>query len=346
MLGLLEGEGIKMKSNKKVTAKNNGFNLNSFYIKSKAKLWGRPNHRGTLYMACIYIILIAMGFVYLYPILDMAVTSLMSLTDLLDASVKWIPTSITFDNYKDAFDVMKVKTTVGNTILSALLPALAQTLVCGLTGYGLARYEFPFKKLLLALLLITFIVPPYVLMVPKYTMFSDYKMIGTLKTLIYPALLGQGTKSAIFVLIFMQFFKQTPKSLDEAAKVDGASDFRIFFGVAVPLAVPAFIISFLFSFVWYWNDTYFTALYMGITSATDTTVVRTMLLELQNFEASYKQHIQAVSGWGASVMGESVANEAIKMAATVITISPLLIMYFCLQRYFVEGIDRTGITGE
>jgi multiple sugar transport system permease protein len=335
-----------MKANKKVNSTDYGLKANSFYIKSKSKLWGRPNHRGTLYMACIYIMLIAMGFVYLYPILDMAVTSLMSLTDLLDASVKWIPTSLTLDNYKDAFDVMKVKTTLGNTILSALLPALAQTFVCGLTGYGLARYNFPFKKLLLALLLITFIVPPYVLMVPKYTMFSDYKMIGTLKTLIYPALLGQGTKSAIFVLIFMQFFKQTPKSLDEAAKVDGASDFRIFFGVAVPLAVPAFIISFLFSFVWYWNDTYFTALYMGITSATDTTVVRTMLLELQNFEASYKQHIQAVSGWGASVMGESVANEAIKMAATVITISPLLIMYFCLQKYFVEGIDRTGITGE
>jgi multiple sugar transport system permease protein len=290
--------------------------------------------------------LIALGFVYLYPILDMFVRSFMTLTDLLDASVHWIPTSITLDNYKDAFEVMKVKNTFINTVLSALLPALGQTLVCSLTGYGLARYQVPFKKIILSLLLITFIVPPYVLMVPKYTMFSDYEMIGSLKTLIYPALLGQGTKSAIFVLIFMQFFKQTPLSLDEAARVDGASELRIFYGIALPLAVPAFIISFLFSFVWYWNDTYFTALYMGITSATDTNIVRTMLLELQNFEASYQQHIQAVSGWGTSVLGESVANEAIKMAATVITITPLLIMYFCLQKFFVEGIDRTGITGE
>lgn len=324
----------------------NSSKYHSFYVKAKSKLWGRPNRRGYAYMACIYIILIAMGFVYLYPILDMFVTSLMSLPDLLDASVKWIPTAITLDNFKEAFQVMKVKTTVGNTVLSALLPALAQTLVCALTGYGLARYKVPFKKLLLSLILITFIVPPYVLMVPKYTMFSDYKIIGTIKTLVYPALLGQGTKSAIFILIFMQFFRQTPISLDEAARVDGASEFKIFYGIAVPLAVPAFIISFLFSFVWYWNDTYFTALYMGITSVTDTKVVRTMLLELQNFEASYKQHIQTVSGWGASVMGESVANEAIKMAATVITISPLLLIYFCLQKYFVEGIDRTGITGE
>lgn len=332
-----------MINSKKTT---NSSKYHSFYVKAKSKLWGRPNRRGYAYMTCIYIMLVAMGFVYLYPILDMFVTSLMSLPDLLDASVKWIPTAITLDNFKEAFQVMKVKKTVGNTVLSALLPALAQTLVCALTGYGLARYKVPFKKLLLSLILITFIVPPYVLMVPKYTMFSDYKIIGTIKTLVYPALLGQGTKSAIFILIFMQFFKQTPVSLDEAARVDGASEFKIFYGIAVPLAVPAFIISFLFSFVWYWNDTYFTALYMGITSVTDTKVVRTMLLELQNFEASYKQHIQTVSGWGASVMGESVANEAIKMAATVITISPLLLIYFCLQKYFVEGIDRTGITGE
>lgn len=335
-----------MERKTKTRPRDNHSNHGIAIARLRSKLWGRQNHRGALYMAIIYTLLIAMGFVYLYPILDMFVTSLKSLTDLLDASVKWVPTSITLDNYKQAFEVMKVQKTIGNTILSALLPALAQTAVCGLTGYGLARYNFPGKKLLLALILVTFIVPPYVLMIPRYTMFSDYKMIGHLTTLIYPALLGQGTRSAIFVLIFMQFFKQTPLSLDEAARVDGASEFKIFFGIAVPLAVPAFIISFLFSFVWYWNDTYFTALYMGITSTTDTNVVRTMLLELQNFEASYKQHVQDVAGWGVSVMGESVANEAIKMAATVITIMPLLIIYFCLQRYFVEGIDRTGITGE
>ncbi len=318
----------------------------TLFLKAKSRLIGRTGKRGVLYMAGVYIILVAMGFVYLYPILEMIVKSFMSLADLLDASVKWIPTSVTLSNYKEAFEVMKVDKTVMNTVISALVPALAQTAVCALTGYGLARYEVPLKKLIVGLILLTFILPPYVLMVPKYTMFSDYHMIGTLKTLIYPALLGQGTKSAIFVLIFMQFFRQTPISLDEAARVDGASEFRIFFGIAVPLAVPAFIICFLFSFVWYWNDTYFTALYMGLTSATDTKVVRTMLLELQNFDISYKQHVQTVAGWGASVMGDSVANEAIKMAATVITISPLLLMYFILQKYFVEGIDRTGITGE
>jgi len=315
-------------------------------LHAKTRLWGRPHNRGTLYQAIVYILLISLGFVYLYPILDMFITSLMTLPDLLDASVKWIPREITLENYIEAFDVMKVKETLWSTIVGALLPALAQTLVCALTGYGLARYDFPFKKLLLGLILLTFVVPPYVLMVPNYVMFSDYKLIGTLKTLIYPALLGQGTKSAIFVLIFMQFFKQTPLALDEAARVDGASDARIFLGIAVPLAIPAFILCFVFSFVWYWNDTYFTALYLNGTNIADTTKVSTMLLELQNFDAMYKAHVQSVAGWGASVMGESVANEAIRMAATVLTILPLLLLYFCLQKYFVEGIDKAGITGE
>lgn len=316
------------------------------YYAWRSKLWGRPNHRGLLFKAMIYILLISIGFVYLYPVLSMFVTSLMGLPDLLDAAVKWVPTSITFDNYREALDVMRVKETLINSVVGALVPALAQTAVCALTGYGLARYKVPFKRLILALLIVTFVVPPYVLLVPNYVMFSDYGILGTLKTLIYPAMLGQGTKSAIFVLIFMQFFRQTPLSLDEAARVDGATEARIFFGIAVPLAVPAFIISFLFSFVWYWNETYFTALYLNGSNVGDTTKVSTMLLELQNFDAMYKQRVQQVASWGASVMGESVANEAIKMAATVITILPLLILYFCLQKYFVEGIDRTGITGE
>lgn len=316
------------------------------YVKAKSKLWGRPNHRGSLYQVMIYTLLISLGFVYLYPILNMFITSLMTLPDLLDASVKWIPTDITLQNYRDALNVMKVEETLVNSVIGALLPALAQTAVCALTGYGIARYKFPFKKMLLALIIITFVVPPYVLMVPNYVMFSDYGMIGTLKTLIYPAILGQGKNSAIFILIFMQFFKQTPIALDEAARVDGATEKRIFFGIAVPLAFPAFVISFLFSFVWYWNDTYFTALYLNGNNIGDLSKVSTMLLELQNFDAMYKQHMQQVAGWGVSMMGESVANEAIRMAATTITVLPLLAIYFCLQKYFVEGIDRSGITGE
>lgn len=315
-------------------------------VRLKTKVWGRPNHRGWVYQAIIYTLLISLGFVYLYPILEMFVTSLLTLTDLLDVSVKWIPTQITLENYKEALEIMHVDQTLVNSVVGAGVPAIAQTLVCSLVGYGLARYDFPFKKVMMVLIILTFVIPPYVLLVPNYVMFSDYGLLGTLKTLIYPAMLGMGKNSAIFILIFMSFFKQTPISLDEAARVDGASEKRIFLGIAVPLAVPAFIMSFVFSFVWYWNDTYFTALYLNGNNIGDTSKVSTMLLELQNFDAIFKTHVQEIAGWSVSNMGGSVANEAIKMAATMITLLPLLVLYFCLQKYFVEGIDRSGITGE
>lgn len=198
----------------------------------------------------------------------------------------------------------------------------------------------------MVLVLITFVVPPYVLMVPTYTMFSDYNLLGSLKTLMLPAMLGQGLKSAIFILIFMQFFRQIPKALDEAARVDGASELTIFFKVAIPLAVPAIIISFLFSFVWYWNETYFTGLYLGGNNLGNASSVKTMLIELNNFNEIFRQQLQAQGGWASGVKGGADANEATRMAATVITVFPLLVVYFGLQRYFVEGIDRTGITGE
>jgi multiple sugar transport system permease protein len=310
----------------------------------RSKVWGRANDRGLLYKAVIYVLLIALGFVYLYPMLSMFATSLMSLEDLLDASVQWLPTHPTIDNYKE---VMHVSETLWNSVTAAFLPAFCQTVICALTGYGLARYSVPGKKLIIALLIVTFVVPPYLLMVPNYVMFSSYKILGTLKTLVYPALMGQGTKSAIFVLVFMQFFRQLPLSLDEAARLDGAGEARIFFGIAVPLAVPAFIICFLFSFVWYWNDTYFTALYLNGSNMGDTTQISTMLIELKNFDAVFRQHAQQTGGWAAGqATAGNVADEATKMSATVITIAPLLVMFFCLQKYFVEGIERTGVTGE
>ena len=315
--------------------------------KLKKFLLGSKDKNGFLFGSFIYVMLISLGFVYLYPMLYMLVTSLKSLPDLLDASVRWIPRSVSMDNFRQAFEVLNFQKAFPDTIQIALLPALAQTVICALTGYGFARFAFPFKKLLLVLVLLTFIIPPYVLMVPTYTMYSDYGILGSLSALVLPAVFGQGMKSAIFILIFMQFFKQTPLSLDEAARVDGAGEMTIFMRIAVPLAVPAFVVAFLFSFVWYWNETYFTSLYLGSAAMGNADAMTTLLLELAKFEQSYMGYLQSTSGnWAAAFMGESVANEAIKMAATLITVLPMLVIYFILQRQFTESIDRTGITGE
>jgi len=321
--------------------------IENYMNKTKKLFIGTRSKSGVIFLAFVYTMLISLGFIYLYPILHMFVTSFMSLNDLLDDSVKWIPTHISLDNYKQAIEVMKFRDKIGSTLILAIIPSLCQTAVSAITGYGFARYRFKGKSILMVLVLLTFVIPPHVMMVPRYLMFTDYKMIGSMGVLLYPALLGQGINSAIFILIFTQFFKQTPVSLDESARVDGAGDLRVFLTIAIPLAVPAFIVSILFSFVWYWNETYFSSLFLGSSNIGNQRTITTILMELMQFEDSYKKYIQQVAGsWGAGGSVESIANEAIRMAGTMICILPLLLVYFLLQRYFVESIERTGITGE
>lgn len=319
----------------------------SFPAALRRRLLGSHEKLGWIAAAALYLMLISLAFVYVYPILHMAVTSFKSLTDLLDPSVQWLPHQLSIDNYRKALEVMGFREHLGDTLLVSLLPSLAQTFSCALAGYAFARFRFKGKGLLLGCVLLTFIIPFPVLMVPTYTLYSDYGILGSILTLLLPAATGQGLRASIFILIYKAFYEQTPASLDEAARVDGASETRVYLTIGLPLGLPAMLTTFLFSFVWYWNETYMTSLYMGNAALGDKKSISTLLMELSKFEESYKQYLEKVSGWAAKMGGAtSVQNEAVTMAGTILTILPLLIVYFCLQRYFTEAIDRSGITGE
>lgn len=312
----------------------------------KKLLIGSYRQTGLLPNLLLHMMLIILCFVYLYPILHMAVTSVKSLTELLDSSVKWLPHEITLENYTKALEVMGFGEHLADTLLVTIIPALCQTLTCALTGYAFARFRFPGRGILMAIVLLTFIVPFPVLMVPTYTMYSDYGILRTIWTMILPAVTGQGLRAAIFILIYRATYEQIPFSLDEAARVDGASEKRIFLTIGLPLALPAMITSFLFSFVWYWNETYMTSLFMGNASLGSGKSISTLVMELSKFEDSYRNYLQMMGGWEARHAGAIIQNEAVTMAGTILTIAPLLLVYFCLQRYFTEAIDRSGITGE
>ncbi len=314
--------------------------------KAKRIILGGFRHLGLLPKVLLYLMLIALCFVYVYPILHMAVTSLKSMTDLLDPSVQWLPHELSTENYVKALDVMGFKEHLLDTLLVSVVPALCQTISCALAGYAFARFRFKGRNILMMCVLLTFIVPFPVLMVPTYTMYSDYGILRSIWTMILPAITGQGLRAAIFILIYRATYEQIPYSLDEAARVDGASELRVFLTIGVPLGVPAMITSFLFSFVWYWNETYMTSLFMGNAAMGSAKSISTLVMELSKFEESYKAYIQKASGWAASQGGASIQNEAVTMAGTILTIFPLMIVYFCLQRYFTEAIDRSGITGE
>ena len=300
-------------------------------------VFGTREKQGVGKMIVIYALLICIGFVYLYPMLYMISTSFMSRDDLLDTSVKWLPSSFYIQNYIDAGKSMDFFMSFLKGIAIAGIPTLINIVICMMVGYGFARYDFKGKKIMMGLLIFSYILPSQVTMIPTYVLYNNMHILGTILTFVIPAIFGNGLNAPIFILIFYQFFKQIPKVLTEAAAIDGAGHFKTFFRIAVPSAIPAIVTVVLFSFVWYWNESYLTELYVQGLSAN--TVWTNLVVQLKNFDQSF--NTRATVGDTATSL-----NESVRMAATTISILPLLIMYLILQKQFVESIDRAGITGE
>ncbi|HHV50385.1 MAG TPA: carbohydrate ABC transporter permease [Clostridiales bacterium] len=282
----------------------------------------------------LYALLMALGYVYIYPVLYMIVSSLMTMDDLVNPTVTWVPTEFFLGNYRKAVRVLHFGESLFTSVFLAFVSSLLQTLSCSLAGYAFARHNFPGKKFYFALMIGIFLIPSQVMTVPKYLLFDTYKLLNSELALFVPAAFGQGIKSTIFVLIFYQAFRSYPQSFDEAAQLDGAGRLKVFLKIAVPVCLPAFVIAFLFSFVWYWNETYQSSLLLG-------SEIRTLPMRLNAFVQEYSRLYPTSDGSEINKI-----NESIRMAGTILTIVPLLVLYSVLQKQFVEGIESSGITGE
>ncbi|HIZ20256.1 MAG TPA: carbohydrate ABC transporter permease [Firmicutes bacterium] len=302
-------------------------------LRLRRRLLGSADSLGLLKKLAVYFFLITIGFVYLYPLLYMVVNSLMTTEDLIDPAVNWVPTSLYLDNFRVAFRVLDFGRTIGYSLLISSVCAVSQTLIGAVAGYGFARFRLPGKGLLMVLLAATFLVPEQVTMVPRYILFNAYGMNDSLWPVFLPALLGQGVKGALFILVFVMFFQSYPLALDEAAEIDGAGKLRVFLRIALPMAVPAIVVSLIFSFVWNWNETFNISLYDKD--------IQTLPMQLNAFVSRYQEMYPTTDGSEVNRL-----NEGIQMAATLITIAPLVVMYMALQKQFVESIERTGLTGE
>lgn len=281
-----------------------------------------------------YIILTGLGFVFLYPILYMLSVSFMDTEDLVDATVTWIPTHLSVDSFIKAAKTLDFWNGLKDSLIMTVIPAALQTFTLAMAGYGLARYRVPGKKFWTALAVFIFLVPTQVTMIPRFLLFNSYQLIGTIWPIYLISALGQGVKSSVFLLIYYNFFNSYPKSLDEAAKIDGAGPAKIFFKIALPMVKPALVLTFLFSFIWIWNDT--TQLPQYSTGA-----AITLPMHLQQFVDQFNKLYSSV---GTSTGG--ALNESIRLAGTLLTIIPLIILYFVVQRQFIESIEQTGLTGE
>lgn len=287
--------------------------------------------KGRLFNLISYALLLIFGFVFIYPIVYMILKSFMPKGDIFNPYVHLIPSRFVLDNYKLLFDKINFFEGIGQSILLTFTSAALQVISCGLMGYGLSRFDFKLKKLYIALVIVSFVIPSQVLMIPTYLGYSELGLIGSKLSFFLPAAFGQGLKSSIFILIFYNFFNTIPRVLDEAAQIDGASSLQIFLRIAIPLSIPAVILTMIFSVVWYWNESYLTTLYIG---------------EAKTLPIQMASVLSTMENMANKDPNAAMVNIPFKMAANFVTIVPLLIFYSILQKQFVESVDKSGITGE
>jgi multiple sugar transport system permease protein len=212
----------------------------------------------------------------------------------------------------------------------AITTAVLHCISCGLAGYALARLDVPFKKTIFFLVILAFIIPPQVVILPTIMVYTKLGLNGHLLTLILPSIFGFGVKGSLFVIIFRQFFSTQPKALEEAARIDGANALKFYARVMFPLARPAILVVLLFSFVWTWNDTYYPRMFLGASGDMP------LALKMSFIDNQLTAFIQNGG------LPEYLA-EPIKMGASFLVILPPLLIYLFAQRYFVESVERTGL---
>ncbi|HLR69653.1 MAG TPA: carbohydrate ABC transporter permease [Virgibacillus sp.] len=310
--------------------KNKRFYKNSLSA-AKYTILGREINEGLLFKAFLYLTFIATSYIYLDPILKMIVNMFMSPADMFDPTKTWIPSSLYLGNLARAWDVLNYPKAFSISLIVALSAAVFHCISCGFAGYALARLEFPFKKIVFALLLLAFIVPQQVIVLPTIIAYTKLGLGNSIITLVIPSILGFGVKGSLFVIIYRQFFLTQPKELEQAAKIDGATALKFYLKIMLPLAKPAILVVFLFSFVWTWNDTYLPRMFLS----TDSSILP-LASEMLKMDSSIDTMIEA------GLIEVHVAD-AVKMATSFLAILPPLLFFLIFQRHFVESVERTGL---
>ncbi len=282
--------------------------------------------------------LLIVSFAVLQTLALLLGTSGKDMYDLVDPMVKWIPRRFMMSNYRRAFELLGGAEGIARSLGMYIITAAGQVISSAVIAYGFSRYHFRGRGILYALMVATFFVPQQIIFLPRYVLFSRYNMLGTVWTLLLPTLTGQGIKNALLILIFCQFIKSIPPSLDEAAMIDGAGLMRTFVSIDMPLAVPGVVICSVLAFAWNWNDTFFADVYFK-------EKIPTVTLTLSKLRTLYSaSSLQGATGAGASA--DAYFHTGIEAAAAVLVILPPLILYFVFERRLIESVDRFGITGE
>ena len=287
--------------------------------------------------------LIGISYIVLSPMISIISRAFFSESDVYNAMVYLIPQNGTLKNFKLAILRMDYWKTLGYSLLYIGSLAILQLFICSMVGYGFARFQFPFKKVLFGCVILTIVIPSYTIMLPLYIHFRNFdplhlfgllgigakNWLTTVKPVYLMTMLGCGLRSGLFIYIFIQFFRGIPKELEEAAFVDGAGAFRTYFTIMLPNAVPSLITVTVFSLVWQYNDSFYSGLF-GIKS-------------------DYLLSVKLASLTGTINSLDQIVNPEIQQAyldaGIVLMVVPIVIIYIILQRKFIEGVERSGIVG-
>lgn len=266
----------------------------------------------------IYTVLVILGGIILLPFLWTLSSSLKPYGSGITFPPEFFPKRLYLKNYPQVLETIPFTKYLKNSIVVTSLATLGELLSCSLVAYSFARLRFPGRTILFLILLGTMMIPYPVTMVPTFILFNRLRWVNTLLPLVVPSFFAP----AFNTFLLRQFFLTINPELDEAAKVDGAGEFRIYWQIIMPLAKPALATVAIFSFMWYWNDFLNPLIYL---SDSDNF---TLALGI-NFLRSFR-------GGG---------DLSVQMAASVMFVTPCILLYFIAQRYIVQGIVATGIKG-
>lgn len=260
-----------------------------------------------------FLVLVAISLAILLPFIWTLLTSFKPDTDVVRYPPQLWPRSFTFQHYVDIWHRIPYARLFLNTVIFAGGVTLISLSFDSLTAYALARLEFPGRNVLFLAVLVTMMLPFQVTLIPLFSLLSHLDWINTYQGLIIPR-----ATNAFGIFFLRQFFLSIPKDLEDAARADGASEFRIYWQVILPLSVPALLTLGLFHFMYNWND-----LLWPLIVTTDTSM-------------------QTLPAGLALFMGEHVIEYGLLMAGSVLALLPMIIMFLMIQRKFVEGIATTG----
>lgn len=292
-----------------------------------------------LFRLCI---VIGISFVILTPLISIVSRSLMPLEEYYSPLVYVVPMHVTLEHFQMAMLHLNYWGALQETLVTCIGLTLLQLLVCSLVGYGFARFRLPLGGLMFGLVVLTIVIPSQALLIPMYMQFLYFDPLGlctlftghsiSLMNTPLPQILmtamGMGLNAGLYIYIFRQFFRGMPVALEEAAWIDGAGPFKTFFRIMLPNATPAMIIVTLFSMVWQYNDTFFAGLF-----STSDSLLASRLSSLQSMLVNI-----------ANIRDVNLLDSIIK-TGVLLVILPLVILYIFLQRFFMEGIERSGIVG-